>query len=250
VDTLTQTEVGSYQIITVVTDQLWDQRCFIVTHRPSGEQVLIDPGNNPNLIIKAVADNGIGQLSHILLTHAHFDHVSAVASICNRFNVACHVQEADVRLLIHAPLYAFRFARRRIPMPEPFIVFEEKPDITIGGKSIKVIHLPGHSKGSVCYAFDGFAFPGDTLMYKCVGRTDLPGCDRNQLIKSVNLILKNLPEQTVLFGGHGKQWTISSALRWWQDIGGIPQEYKDFVNASGLLQGSTGEDLIFKSDSE
>ena len=169
------------------------------------------------------------------MTHAHFDHVGAVAQICKQFNVACHVQKADVRLLIQAPMYAFIFARRRIPVPEPFIVFEEKPDITILGKSMKVLHLPGHTKGSVCYCFDGFAFPGDTLMYKCVGRTDLPGCDRDQLINSVDLLLKNLSEQTILFGGHEKQWAVSEALRWWQNIAGMPLEYKTFTNASGPL---------------
>ena len=209
-------DIGSYQITTIITAPLWAQNCYIVTHKQCGEQVIIDPGSNSELIIETVLENGTGSINSVLLTHAHFDHVGAVAPVCKKFNVSAYIHKADSRLLRHAPMYSLRFSQRVIPQPEPFVTFEEQPAISICGKLIEVLHVPGHSFGSVCYCFDGFAFTGDTIMKNYAGRVDLPGSNLKLLKKSIPYLFENLSGETVLFAGHGKPWSILEAVSWWE----------------------------------
>jgi hydroxyacylglutathione hydrolase len=209
-------EIGSHQITSIVTDTLWAQNCYLITDNKCGEQVLIDPGNNPELIIQTIIENGNGTINYVLLTHAHFDHVGAVAPVCKKFNVTTYIHKADARLLRHAPMYSLRFAQKPIPQPEPFTTFEEQPEISICEKLINVLHVPGHSFGSVCYCFEGFVFTGDTLMKNYVGRVDLPGSNLSLLKKSIPYLFENLSEETVIFAGHGKPWSISEATSWWE----------------------------------
>jgi glyoxylase-like metal-dependent hydrolase (beta-lactamase superfamily II) len=133
-----------------------------------------------------------------------------------------------MRLLRHAPLYALRFARQEIEQPEPFVVFDGQPGFDLGKQPIHVIHAPGHTAGSVCYRFDGLVFTGDTLLRQHVGRTDLPGGDAAQLKNSINLLLTGLPEDTILFPGHGRPWTIGEARVWWQKAAAAPPAYNQF----------------------
>ena len=126
--------VGDVTITTIVTGARWAENCYLVSHSPSGDQVLIDPGGNADAIVQAVLD-GAGPLNHILLTHAHHDHVGAVAAVCRRFGLACAVHKADVRLLRHAPLYALSFARQEIEPPEPFVAFDGATGFDLGPAS-------------------------------------------------------------------------------------------------------------------
>jgi len=223
-------EIGTCKITCVVTGELWAQNCYLVTHKQTGEQVLIDPGYNADIIVQTIKENGSGRLNYILLTHAHFDHVGAVTPLCERFNVVAYIHKSDSRILRHAPMYALRFAQRHIPKPEPYIEFEEQPELSIEEQPIKVLHVPGHSSGSVCYCFAGFAFTGDTLLNNYVGRVDLPGCNLVMLKKSVGFLLKSLPGETVLFTGHGKPWNISEAATWWETAKHTVPQHTDFIH--------------------
>ena len=194
----TVTSSGEYQITTIVTGELWKENCYLVNHLPSGEQVLIDPGDDPDLIVQAVLDGG-AKLRHILLTHAHHDHVGAVAALCRRFGLPCDVHKGDARLLRHAPMYASRFAGKRIEPPEPFRAYEDQPVFQLGERSIETIHTPGHTSGSVCSKVGDFVFTGDTLLYERVGRTDLPGGDAALLVTSVRWLMEHLPNDTIMF---------------------------------------------------
>jgi glyoxylase-like metal-dependent hydrolase (beta-lactamase superfamily II) len=80
----------------------------------------------------------------------------------------------------------------------------------------------------VCYRFEGFVFTGDTLLRQHVGRTDLPGGDGAQLKHSIDLLLTGLPEDTTLFPGHGRPWTIGEARVWWQKAAAAPPAYNQF----------------------
>jgi len=207
--------LGQYRIVRIVTGEASRENCYLVAHVPSGEMALVDPGDDTDSVIGAVLGSGT-RLHHILLTHAHHDHVGAVAALCRRFGVACNVHKNDVGLLRHAPLYAMRFAGKHIEPPAPFRAFEDKPALRLGGRSVQVIHTPGHTSGSVCYDFVGFVFTGDTLLYRRVGRTDLPGGDATLLAASVLRLVESLPGDTVMFPGHGRTWSIAQAQAWWQ----------------------------------
>ena len=216
--------IGGYRIIKVVTGQPWMENCYLVSHSPSGEQALIDPGDDADSIIQAILENGT-QLQYILLTHAHHDHVGAVAALCRHFDLPCRVHKNDVRLLRHAPMYALRFANKRIQAADRIEVFDEKGYFPLGEQLIQVIHTPGHTAGSVCFSFNNFVFTGDTLLNQYIGRTDLPGGDKALLKSSVNQLLPRLTSETILFPGHGKLWTVEQADTWWKKVAESAPEF-------------------------
>lgn len=218
-------QLGGFTVTTLSTSQRWRENCYIVRHEGSGQQVIVDPGGSADEIASLVLQLG-GQLQHILLTHAHHDHVGAVTALRRCFNVPCHLHEHDSRLLRHAPVYALRFAGERIEPAEGVSMFNAGPGLRLGDAAIGVLHTPGHTAGSVCYSFPTFAFTGDTLLYQRVGRTDLPGGDAEILASSVGYLLDSLPEDSVLFPGHGRPWMVGEARAWWRKLDGSAAQYR------------------------
>jgi glyoxylase-like metal-dependent hydrolase (beta-lactamase superfamily II) len=219
--------IGEYKITSIVTNELWKENCYIIQHLSTKEQILIDPGDNSDLVIQSVLENK-GKLNQILITHAHHDHIGSVEAIYNYFNCSCELHISDSRLLRQAPMYALRFGGKIITTPGHVNMFEGQPDIYLGKQLVKVIHTPGHTPGSVCYNFQGFVFTGDTLFYKHIGRTDLPGGSAKILSDSINQLLSDLPDDTVIFPGHGRPWSVSEAKLWWQNVMPSPPEYNKF----------------------
>jgi len=217
---------GGCQIICLVTGEEWKQNTYVVTHIASSNTIVIDPGNDAERIIQLILDAG-GKITRILLTHPHHDHVGAASQVSGYFNIACELHKQDVRLLMHAPMYALRFANSTIPLITHFQSFEELVVFTeeLGFRSF---HTPGHTKGSVCYLFNGFVFTGDTLLHKHVGRTDLPGSNPEDIAGSIERLLNELTDETILFPGHGKPWTAGEAKQWWQELQDSPPVHRSF----------------------
>lgn len=93
--------------------------------------------------------------------------------------------------------------------------------------SIRFVHTPGHTTGSVCYYWDGMAFSGDILLFEKTGRTDLPGSSPAQLAGSITKLLGVLPDRTMLFPGHGRPWPLDLARAWWKKKQTNPNKYKE-----------------------
>ena len=221
------TIIGELAITTIPTGEPWKENCYLVHHQPTAAGVLIDPGGAPELIIQSVLDSGT-QLRHILLTHAHHDHVGAVAVVCRRFELVCHLHRGDARLLRHAPMYALRFGGRTIEPPSPVQTYDGEPVFQLGAQPISVMHTPGHTEGSVCLRVGACLFTGDTLLRERVGRTDLPGSDATLLASSVSRLLEVLAGETVILAGHGSVWTVGEASAWWQKVSAAPPTYNQF----------------------
>jgi len=221
-------ELSDCRITCIVTGEQWKQNSYIVTHKSSSNTIVIDPGDRAEFIINQIEDSG-GRLTNILLTHPHHDHVGAVSQLSEHFDVACELHKMDVRLLMHAPMYALSFAHNIIPAVSRFHAFEEFC-FTDEEPSIRALHTPGHTKGSVCYIFDGFIFTGDTLLYKRVGRTDLPGSSSDVLMESVEKMLSSFVDEVVIFSGHGQPWTVGEAKLWWQKLRGNPPVHTSFID--------------------
>jgi hydroxyacylglutathione hydrolase len=229
---------GDLRVATIVTSGAWRENCYVVTHLPSGEQAVIDPGGDAERIA-AAAD---GDVRHILFTHAHHDHVGAGAAVARRFGLVCRLHQRDERLLRHAPMYALRFAGKRIEAPAPCATFQEPPPLGLGSLGIETVHTPGHTPGSVCYRISGLAFTGDTLLRESVGRTDLPGGDWDTLEETVTALVERLPGETVLLPGHGATWTAADARAWWPEAASRRPAYR---GAAG--EGTTVNPIAMRS---
>ncbi len=205
---------GQFQIQTFKTG-LWRQNSYIVTHISTGNIIVVDPGGREDELIEAIYQVK-GQLRLILLTHAHHDHVGALAKISNEFQIAFHFHSDDKKLLNRVPLYAMSFEKRTMIVPRNYC-FLQGGAITLPDLSVEYIHVPGHTQGSVCFVWGSLAFSGDTLLYKLVGRSDLPGANPQKMISSIQHLLDTLSPETTLFPGHSRPWLVSEARQWWRE---------------------------------
>ena len=179
------------------------ENCFLFRRDGSDSAVIVDPGDEAELLLKAIDELGV-KLEGILLTHTHFDHVGAVAPIAKATGAEVWVPEMEEPVL--ADINAF------VPWPDfgPFESWDAEHTVSGGEKlqlagfDIDVLFTPGHSPGHVVYSIpdEGVVFSGDVLFQGSVGRTDLPGGDWPTLLESIRLLVDTLPEETRVHPGH------------------------------------------------
>jgi hydroxyacylglutathione hydrolase len=181
--------------------------CYLVGSEKSGEGLIIDPGGDASKIT-CVIDSSNLKIKTIVLTHGHSDHMAALydVQLHTGAKVAIHREDADV--LCDRGQYTMMFGiSYRIPGP-PDRLLDEGDIIDIGQMSFRVIHTPGHTPGSICLQTGNIIFTGDTLMHRGIGTTLMPGSSRRQLIYSIQQRLMVLPDQILLYPGHGRQTSI------------------------------------------
>ena len=224
---ITAQQVGPWTVVTVMTGSPWRANCYIVIEERSREGVIVDPGDRGDLILSEARRRGV-LVRHVLLTHGHHDHVGAVTSVCEAFDVGCMVNEEDARLVRQAPLYAFRFSGIKLATPRRVECFPTD-ELVIGDHTVLIHHAPGHTRGGVVFEFPGFALTGDTLLHERVGRTDLPGGDATTLRGTIDTLLRGLQPNTLLFAGHGSHWTVAEAREWWRMACDAPAQLNTFA---------------------
>ncbi len=194
----------------------FSENCYVV--HDGGEAALIDPGTESpeerQAVLEYIETNGL-RVRHLLLTHAHIDHIFGCAYFADKFrsgadHVGWQLHEADLQLISNAPLQAEMFGIRIVPPPEPTYFLSESDVIEVGAGSFSVLHAPGHSPGSVCFynKTEGFVIGGDVLFQGSIGRTDLWEGSYPTLINSIKTKLLTLPDATVVHSGHGPATTI------------------------------------------
>ncbi len=186
--------------------------CFIVGVPESGEGLVIDPGGNQDAILQAIADTGF-DIKLIILTHGHSDHIAALYDIQDRTGaqVAIHASDADF-LEGHGSFSSQFGISYKTPHP-PDRLLHEGDTLGVKGLTLKVIHTPGHTPGSISLYTPGKVFTGDTIFRKGIGTTLMPGSSRSQLINSIHTRLMKLPDETVIYPGHGRETTIGAERR-------------------------------------
>ncbi len=184
--------------------------CYVVGCEKNGAGIIIDPGDEASRILQAVQSHGL-KITHILLTHAHFDHFIAAKAVVEATGAPLALHPDDLPLL-QAGGGATMFG---LPMPaihNPEIWLSENDTITCGTLNFRVLHTPGHAPGHVCF-FEpdaGVIFDGDVLFAGSIGRTDLPGGDYETLMDSIAHKLMTLPDETTIYPGHGPRTTIGA----------------------------------------
>lgn len=180
---------------------------YLAICEQTGECALVDPGAEGERLVAAAAEAD-ARVVAVLLTHAHLDHVGGVAAVKRALDVPVYLHPADLMLYRNAPVQAQAFGLQIEAPPEPGGALDDGGVIQVGAETLEVRHTPGHSPGHVSLVGDGFAFVGDCVFAGSIGRTDLPGGDYRTLIESIAARLLTLPDDTVLYTGHGPATTV------------------------------------------
>ena len=197
------------------------ENCYVV--HAGGEAALVDPGTasgaERRLVLDYLGAHGL-RVRHLLLTHAHIDHVFGCAFFAERFGAAAEwggwqLHRADLPLLENAAVQAELFGVRITPPPAPTHFLEAGETIPLGEGAFSVRHAPGHAPGHVVFVNeeDGFVLGGDVLFQGSIGRTDLWEGSYPLLLQSIREQLLTLPDETVVYAGHGPATTVGHERR-------------------------------------
>jgi glyoxylase-like metal-dependent hydrolase (beta-lactamase superfamily II) len=193
--------------VRTLTVGAFQENCYIVTDDRSHRSVVVDPGSEGDRIVDAIEKLGT-TLEAIWITHAHVDHVGAIASVKRKWNVPVFLHPLDRRLYEAAPRQAEVYGVPFEEAPTPDLEFSDGQRIKVGQVELTVMHTPGHAPGHVVIHGHGIALVGDCLFAGSIGRTDLPFSNPPQLAASLEKIA-SLPPETVVYPGHGIETTIA-----------------------------------------
>ena len=180
---------------------------FLVACSRTREAIVIDPGDEIDEILGAVRDHDV-HVRHILLTHAHLDHVSGVDAAKEALDAPVYLHKDDLFLYERVVQQGDMFGFKVRPQP-PIDVFYDMTPIRFGDHEVRVHHTPGHCPGGVCLQIGEHLFVGDTLFAGSIGRTDLPGGDFDVLMRSITGVLFSLGDGSLVHPGHGADTTIA-----------------------------------------
>jgi glyoxylase-like metal-dependent hydrolase (beta-lactamase superfamily II) len=186
--------------------------CYVVSCDETAEAIIIDPGGSSGRIIEYIKSSGVKPVL-IVLTHGHSDHMAAAARLAGEYGVevAMHGDDSDTlpRSIADAPSWG-------LGNPEAVTVgrtLSAGEDIEFGRQSCRVLHTPGHTKGGICLHCNSIVFSGDTLFARSIGRTDFYGGDLETILESIRRELFGLPDDTIVYTGHGPATTIGEEKR-------------------------------------
>ena len=192
---------------------LLQANCYLVIADDAEAAVAIDPGGPPGTVLASLA-RAQKQLTHILLTHAHFDHIGGVAELMRATGAALGLHAADLPLL-DARGGADDFGLSLEPCPAPTLLIAAPQTLQVGTMRLEALHVPGHTPGHLAFYVPEAksVFTGDVLFQQGIGRTDLPGGDQRALMASIREVLFALPNDTRVYPGHGSSTTIGDEKR-------------------------------------
>ena len=191
---------------------------FVVGCEETLEAVIIDPGDEVQSLLSFIERNAL-TVRHILLTHAHVDHVTGVSAAKNALGVPVYLHRDDLFLYDHAVESGAIFGLHVEPQPPIDIYYEPDQVIRFGTLEARPHHTPGHCPGGVCLQIGRSGgtgkdlFVGDTLFAGSIGRTDLPGGDYATLIASIRIVLFAFGDDAIVHPGHGPDTTIGHERR-------------------------------------
>ncbi|MDI7247844.1 MAG: MBL fold metallo-hydrolase [Bacillota bacterium] len=205
-------------IVRTVTVGALDTNCYVVGCERSRKAIVIDPGAEPEKILAALREERL-ECDMIVNTHGHMDHIAANGALKAATGAPIAIHSDDARALLDPSVNLSEFVMRgrasrlgpgsgpgsrEAESPQADRLLAEGDDVEVGDVKLRVVHTPGHTPGSVSLVGEGVVFSGDTLFAGGgVGRTDFPGGSYDSLVKSIEEKLFTLPDETVVYPGHG-----------------------------------------------
>ncbi len=195
-----------------------------VLYNEQKEAIIIDPGcyirEEENELNSFIVDKQLNP-TQLINTHTHIDHVLGNAFVQHKFQLLPLMHKAELPVLRAIPAYAPNYGIKYQPSAEPESFLEEGDIVKLGEDELMVLFTPGHSPGSISFysKVQQFVISGDVLFYRSIGRTDLTGGNYDVLIDSINTKLMTLPDDTIVYSGHGGTTTI-----------GAEKMYNPFIN--------------------
>lgn len=184
-----------------------ETNCYVIIDEETKRAMVVDPIKTIEPILDILKYNE-AILEYIVLTHCHGDHISGLVELKNETNakVCIHVLDSDgLRNEMKSLTY---FVGVENPNIIPDVCLQEGDILTLGSIEFQVIHTPGHTEGSICLYSEGILLSGDTLFKGTWGRTDLPTSSFESIISSIENKLMKLPNETIIYPGHGKSSII------------------------------------------
>lgn len=188
---------------------MFQTNAYVLTNTENGETIVIDPGMDPDVLLKAIASKNVVA---ILLTHAHLDHIGGLNQVREMTHAPVYIHPVEQEWLTNPDLNG----SSRWNLPEPIVCERAEHELSdeqlleLAGLSIRVLHTPGHSPGSCSFVIGQHCFGGDVLFAQSIGRTDLLGGDYETLMMSIQDKLFELDDETIVYPGHGPKTTIDT----------------------------------------
>ncbi|NLE45376.1 MAG: MBL fold metallo-hydrolase [Chloroflexi bacterium] len=208
-------------ILETVVVGMVQTNCYVVAWETGGEALVVDPGADPQRIRAAIDRHNL-RVKYVVNTHAHFDHFGANADLVAWTGAQLAIHPAE-KAILGTGGGAGWFGLPAVDSPAPDVEIRGGEELHVGPARIAVVDTPGHSPGGVSLylADDGIIFVGDALFAGGVGRTDLPGSDSAVLAHSILDVLLALPDEVIVYPGHGPATTIGREKRsnpWLQSL--------------------------------
>lgn len=186
--------------------------CYILACEKTREGIVIDPGDDTDTIFQLIENHNI-KIVEIIATHGHFDHIGRVASLKEKTGAPFAIHKADVCRVENLTSIVAPLGLQADPPPKIDRFIDEGDTIVFGRETLNILHVPGHAPGNIALTWPGHAIIGDTVFAGSIGRTDLEGSDLQTLMDSIHTKILTLPDDTVLYPGHGPDTTIDREKR-------------------------------------
>ena len=194
-------------VVRAFTGGAFAQNGYLVSCAATDRAILVDPGAAVGEMLDAARRADL-TVEAIVLTHAHIDHLDGVPLARRETGAPIHLHPESLEQYGMAPLQAQWFGVQIEPLPPVDRPLDDGGRVRFGDCELEVRYTPGHAPGHVVLVADGLALVGDCIFAGSIGRTDLPGGDFQQLMRSIRERILTLPDETVLYPGHGPETTV------------------------------------------
>jgi hydroxyacylglutathione hydrolase len=186
--------------------------CYLLWDIDSRQTIVIDPGAPDKRILETIRSEKLA-VTAILNTHGHADHIAGNKIIKETTQAPLLIHEKDREMLRDSALNLSQMFGAEVISPDADQLLNQTCDLKLAGQSLEIIETPGHTPGSVCLKIDSLLFSGDTLFCGSIGRTDIPGGDGKQILKSIQKQILPLQDEIQVLPGHGPSTTIGQEKR-------------------------------------